>query len=60
MNITKGDVFWDISDGVDLVVKKVMNDMVVLQSRDGKRQVLTGMITLASQLLYQKKLDERS
>ncbi len=60
MNITKGDVFRDISDGVDLVVKKVMNDMVVLQSRDGKRQVLTGMITLASQLLYQKKLDERS
>ncbi len=58
MKITKGDVFRDISDGVDLVVKKVMNDTVVLQSRDGKRQVLTGMITLTSQLLYQKRAEQ--
>jgi len=60
MNITEGEVFRNTTDGVDFIVKKIVNDMVVLQSQDGKRQILTGVRTLTSTAFYQKKGEEES
>ncbi len=55
MNITEGEVFRNTTYGVDFIVKKVVNDIVVLQSQDGKRQILTEARTLTSTPFYQKK-----
>ena len=41
MSITEREVFRNTADGVDFIVKKIVNDMIVLQSQDGKRQILT-------------------
>jgi len=60
MNIREGEVFKNSTDGVDFIVKKIVNDMVILQSQDGKRQILTGVRTLASTPFYQKKEEEES
>jgi len=60
MNITEGEVFRHMTDGVDFIVKKIVNDRVVLQSQDGKRQILTGVRTLASTPFYRKKGEEES
>ncbi len=54
MSITEGEVFRNTTDETDFIVKKIVNDMVVLQSQDGKRQVLTGVSTLTSAPFYQK------
>jgi hypothetical protein len=45
---------------VDLIVKKVVKDMVVLESDDGKRQILTGVHTLTSTPFYLKQRGEES
>ncbi len=37
------------------MAKKVVSGMVVLESQDGKRQILTGAYTLTSTPFYQKK-----
>jgi hypothetical protein len=58
MNISNGDTFTHSSDGVDFVIRKIVNDMVVLESQDGERQILTGMITLNSKSFFLKKEDK--
>ncbi len=58
MNITEGEVFRKIDDGIDFIVKKIVKDMVVLRSQDGKRQILTGVSTLTSTPFYQKRGEE--
>jgi hypothetical protein len=40
MNIKEGDMFKKSSDGVDFAVKKIVNDMAVLESQDRRRQIL--------------------
>jgi hypothetical protein len=60
MNIRQGEVFENSTDGVDFIVKKVVKDMVVLESQDGKRQILTGVRTLTSTSFYLKKGGEES
>jgi hypothetical protein len=60
MNIREGEVFKNTTDGVDFIVKKIVNDMVVLQSQDGKRQILTGVHTLISTSFYLRKGREES
>ena len=60
MNITEGEVFRNTTDGVDFIVKKIVNGTVVLQSQDGKRQILTGVHTLTSTPFYQKRREEES
>ncbi len=55
MNITEGEVFRNTTDGTDFIVKKIVKDMVVLESQDGKRQILTGVSTLISTPFYQKR-----
>ena len=58
MNIKQGEIFEHSTDGVDFRVTKVVRDMVVLESLDGKRQILTGVYTLTSTPFYLKKRGE--
>ena len=60
MNIKVGEIFRNSKDGVDFIVKKVVRDMVVLESHDGKRQILTGVHTLTSTSFYLKQGGEES
>ena len=48
MDVNQGEVFKSSLDGVKFRVKKILRDMVVLESQDGKRQILTGTNTLTS------------
>jgi hypothetical protein len=60
MDINPGQVFKNSTDGVDFTVKKVVRDMVILESQDGKRQILTGVHTLTSTLFYLKEGGEET
>ena len=57
MDIKNGDMFKKSLDGVDFVVKKVVNDMAVLESQDGKRQILTEVNTLKLKSFYLNEID---
>ena len=41
MNIKEGDMFKKSSDGADFAVKKIVNDMAVLESQDRRRRILS-------------------
>jgi hypothetical protein len=60
MNIKQGDIFRNSTDGVDFIIRKVVRDMVVLESHDGKRQILTGVHTLTSTSFYLRQGGEES
>jgi hypothetical protein len=51
----EGDLFENLLDGKQYVVKSIVNEMVVLQSRKEDRQILTGVETLKTKSLYQEK-----
>ena len=55
MNIKEGDMFKKSSDGADFAVKKIVNDMAVLESQDRRRQILTEVNTLKLKPFYLKK-----
>ncbi len=55
MDIKVGDTFKSSSDEMAFAVKKIVNDMVLLESPDRKRQILTGVATLESKAFYLKK-----
>jgi len=54
MNIKQGEIINESTNGIDFTVKRVVRNMVVLESQDGERQVLTEMHMLASSPLYLK------
>ena len=51
----EGDIFESLLDGTEYVVKDIVNKMVVLQSREGDRQILTEAETLRTELFYREK-----
>jgi hypothetical protein len=51
----EGDIFENLLEGTEYVVKNIMNKMVVLQSRKGDRQILTGVEALKTNSLYREK-----
>jgi hypothetical protein len=55
MNIKEGDVFKKSSDGVDFEVKKIVNNIAVLESQDRRRQILTEVSILKLRSFYLKK-----
>ncbi len=55
MKISEGDVFKKFSDGVDFKVKRIVNEMAVLESKDNRKQILTEVSTLKLKSLYLKK-----
>ena len=60
MSIKQGEIFQNSTDGVDFIVKKIVKDMVILETQDGKRQILAGVHTLTSTSFYLKKGGEES
>ncbi len=51
----EGDIFESLLDGMEYVVKSIVNSMVVLQSRKGDRRILTEADTLRMESFYRKK-----
>ena len=51
----EGDIFDNLLDGKEYVVKNIVNKMVVLESRKGDRQILTAAETLKTKSLYREK-----
>jgi hypothetical protein len=58
MKITEGDKVRSELDGEEYIVTKIVNSMVVLKSRDGKKQIMTGLDTL--NIFYKKKEEVKS
>ncbi len=50
-----GDIFKSALDEADYIVKKIVNRMVVLESQDGEKEILTDASSLKIKSFYQKK-----
>ena len=57
MKTKEGDIFKRDLDGKEYTIRRIVNRMVVLESKDGKRQVLTEIDNLKLKSFYQKKGD---
>lgn len=55
METKEGDRFESFLEGIEVIVKKVMNSMVILESKDGKRQILTRVSSLNNKSFYRKE-----
>ena len=55
MDIKVGDTYKSFLDMMDFSVKKIVNNWVVLESQDRKKQILTGVDTLRVKSFYLKK-----
>jgi hypothetical protein len=55
MDIKLGDTFRSVSDDMEYAVKKIVNGMVVLESPDRKKQILTGVSALKIKSYYLKR-----
>ena len=51
----EGDIFERLLDGMEYVVKNIVNSMAVLQSRNGDRRILTEVETLRIKSFYREK-----
>ena len=51
----EGDIFESLLDGAEYVVKNIVNKMVVLQSRIGDKQIITGIDALKTKSFYKEK-----
>ncbi len=51
----QGDIFESLLDGMEYVIKDIVKSMVVLQSRNGNRQIVTGAETLMIKSFYREK-----
>jgi len=55
MKTKEGDIFKRDLDGEEYTIKKIVNRMVVLESKDGKKQILTEIDTLQLKSFYEKE-----
>jgi hypothetical protein len=53
MKPKSGDILKSILDGEDYIIKKVVENKAMLESQNGKKQILTEVDTL--RLFYRKK-----
>jgi len=60
MDIRQGEVFKNSMNGVDFRVKKIVGKMVVLESQEDKRQILTEIHILTLASFYLKRTGEES
>ncbi len=54
----EGDIYESLLEGTEYVVKRIVNEMVLLQSREGNRQIITWVGTLKTKPFYQGKGEE--
>ncbi len=59
METKEGDVFKCALDGGEYRVKRVVNRMVILESLNGKKQIMTGVDSLRINSFYEKKEDSK-
>jgi len=52
MERKEGEVFKRVLDGAEYTIKKIANRMVVLESKDGKNQILTEVDNLKIKSFY--------
>ena len=57
MQTKEGDIFKSVLDGKEFTIKKIVNRMAVLESKDGRRQILTEVDNLKLKSFYQKRGD---
>ncbi len=57
MQPKEGEIFRSTLDGVEYIVRKIVNSMVVLESQDGKKKIMTGLSSLNIKSFYEKKED---
>ncbi len=50
----EGDAFENLLNGTEYVVKNIVNNMVVLQSRSGDSQILTAIETVETESFFRK------
>ncbi len=55
----EGDIFKSLLGGAEYVVKDIVNKMVVLQSRKGNKQIITGIETLKTKTFYKGKEERK-
>ncbi len=55
MEIKEGDIFKNKLDEAEYIVKRIVNSLVVLESENLKRHILTEVSTLNIRSFYQKK-----
>ncbi len=55
MQIKEKDIFQSLLNGKEYIVKKIVNHMAMLESQDGKNQLLTDVDTLKIKSFYEKK-----
>jgi hypothetical protein len=53
MKLIIGDILKSLLDGEDYMIKKVVENMAMLESQNGKKQILTELDTL--KLFYRKR-----
>ncbi len=51
----EGDIFENLLNGMEYVVKSIVNRMVVLKSRKGDSQIITAIETLKTKAFYRKR-----
>jgi hypothetical protein len=51
----EGDIFQNLLDGTEYIVKDIVNSMVVLRSGKGDRHIITGVETLKIKSFYLEK-----
>ncbi len=52
--MNEGDIFENLLNGMEYIVKSIVNKMVVLQSRRGDSQIITAIETLNTKSFYRK------
>lgn len=53
METKQGDKVKSVLNGEDYTIKRIVNGMVVLESSNGKKQIMTGIDSL--KIFYKKK-----
>ena len=51
----EGDIYKSLLDGTEFVVKRIAKERVLLQSKEGNRQIVTQVETLKIKSFYQEK-----
>jgi hypothetical protein len=55
-----GDIFKNLLTGSEYTVRKIANKVAVLESKDGRSQLLTGIENLGVKTFYQKQEETKS
>ncbi len=55
MEVKVADIFQSLLDGGEYIVKRIVNSMVLLELRDGKKEIVTSVSSLNITSFYRKK-----